>query len=153
MRSFVRFKPSKNGKIALSFTDIRISCTSCEFLTSQICLSMLFAKIKFSRKCPNLQYWRVFKATNETGSWYMILYRFRGMNSRYVNEVIQDLCGTSTLSVHSPFSFRAISYYLATNNGACKLYRPAHEILVIIAYAQKPPLNVHAGVRLVWVFL
>ena len=56
MRSFVKIKPSRNGKITLSFTDIRISCPSREFLTSQICLLMLFAKINLSRKFPNLQY-------------------------------------------------------------------------------------------------
>ena len=52
MRSFVKIKPSQNGKITLSFTDIRISCPSGEFLMLQICLNMLFAKIKFSRKFP-----------------------------------------------------------------------------------------------------
>ena len=49
MRSFVKIKPSRNGEITLSFTDIGISCLSREFLTSQICLLTLFAKIKFSR--------------------------------------------------------------------------------------------------------
>ena len=61
MRSFVKIKSSQNGKTTLSFTDIRISCLSREFLISQICLLMLFAKIKFSRKLPNLQY--TFKQT------------------------------------------------------------------------------------------
>ena len=56
MRSFVKLKPSQKGKITLSFTDILISCTSREFLTSQKCLLMQFAKIKFSGKFPNLQY-------------------------------------------------------------------------------------------------
>ena len=37
------------------FTDIGKSYPSCEFLTSQICLLTLFAKIKLSRKFPNLQ--------------------------------------------------------------------------------------------------
>ena len=39
-------------RITLSFTDIGKSCSSCEFLASQICLLTLFAKIKFSRKFP-----------------------------------------------------------------------------------------------------
>ena len=56
MRSFVKLKPSRNGKITLSFTEIGISCPKREFLTSQICVLMLFAKIKFARKFPNLQY-------------------------------------------------------------------------------------------------
>ena len=38
MRSFMKIKHSRNGKITLSFTDIRKSCPSREFLTSQICL-------------------------------------------------------------------------------------------------------------------
>ena len=54
-RSFVKLKPSRNGTITL-FTDILIPCTSREFLTSQTCLLMLFAKIKFSQKFPNLEY-------------------------------------------------------------------------------------------------
>ena len=56
MRSFVKIKPSRNGKITLSFIDIGITCLSREFFTSLICLLMLFAEIKFSRKFPNLQY-------------------------------------------------------------------------------------------------
>ena len=38
---------SRNCKIILSLTDIHVSCTSREFLTSQICLLMLFTKIKY----------------------------------------------------------------------------------------------------------
>ena len=55
MRSFVKIKPSRNGKITLSFIEIGKSCLNREFFTSLICLLMLFAKIKFSRKFPNLQ--------------------------------------------------------------------------------------------------
>ena len=56
MRSFVKMKPSRNGQITLSFIDIGKSCLSREFFTSLICLLMLFAKIKISRKFLNLQY-------------------------------------------------------------------------------------------------
>ena len=52
----MKIKPSRNGKITLSFIDIGKPCLSREFFTSLICLLMLFAKIKFSRKFPNLQY-------------------------------------------------------------------------------------------------
>ena len=55
MRSFVKIKPLPNGKIILSLIDIGKSCLSREFFTSLICLLMLFWKIKFSRKFPNLQ--------------------------------------------------------------------------------------------------
>ena len=48
--SFVKIKPSRYGKITLSFIDLGKSCISREFFTSLICLLMLFAKIKFSRK-------------------------------------------------------------------------------------------------------
>ena len=41
MRSFVKIKSSRNGKIVLSFTDIGKSCPSREFLVSQICLLIL----------------------------------------------------------------------------------------------------------------
>ena len=44
MRSFVKIKPSRNGRITLSFIDIVKSCLSREFFTSLICLLMLFAK-------------------------------------------------------------------------------------------------------------
>ena len=43
MRSFVKIKSSRNGKINLSFIDIGKSCLSREFFTSLICLLMLFA--------------------------------------------------------------------------------------------------------------
>ena len=56
MRSFVKIKSSQNAEITLSLTDISKSCPSRELLASQMCLLTLFAKIKFSRKCPDLQY-------------------------------------------------------------------------------------------------
>ena len=55
MRSFVKLNTSRNGKITLLFTDISFLCPSREFLMSQICFLMPLAKIKFSRKFPNLQ--------------------------------------------------------------------------------------------------
>ena len=45
----MKIKPSWIGDITLSFTDIGESCP-----TPQMCLLPLFAKIKFSRKFPNL---------------------------------------------------------------------------------------------------
>ena len=45
MQSFMKIKSSRNGKIILSFTDIGKSCPSRKFLTSQLCLLTLFAKI------------------------------------------------------------------------------------------------------------
>ena len=56
MRSFVKIKPSRNGKITLLFIDISKSCLSCKLFTSLMCNLMLFAKIKLSRTFPNLQY-------------------------------------------------------------------------------------------------
>ena len=56
MRSFVKIKFSRNGDIALPFSDLGKSCPSRNLLTSQVCLLMLFAKIKFSRIFPDLQY-------------------------------------------------------------------------------------------------
>ena len=56
MRMFVKIKFSTNSEITLSFTDAGKSCPCRECLTWQICLLTLFAKIKFSRKFPNLQY-------------------------------------------------------------------------------------------------
>ena len=58
MQSFVKIKSLRNVEIAFSFTDICKSCLnlSYEFLASLICLLTLFAKIKFSRKFPDLQY-------------------------------------------------------------------------------------------------
>ena len=45
MQSFVKIKSSQIGKIARSFTYISKSFPCREFLTSQICVLMLFAKI------------------------------------------------------------------------------------------------------------
>ena len=56
MRSFVKIKPSRNGDITLSFTDLGKSCTVHNFFTSQACLLTLVANIKFSEKFPNFQY-------------------------------------------------------------------------------------------------
>ena len=52
----MEIKSSRNGEITLSFTDIGKSYPSHQSLMSQICLLTLFAKIKFSRKFPDLQY-------------------------------------------------------------------------------------------------
>ena len=54
MRSFVKENPRQ---MAHSISLCK-SCPSSKFLTSQICLLTLLAKIKFSRKFPNLQYTR-----------------------------------------------------------------------------------------------
>ena len=63
LRNFAYAKFRENKTLAqwrdpssLPFTDMGKSCHSREFFTSQICLLTLFAKIKFSRKFPNLQY-------------------------------------------------------------------------------------------------
>ena len=56
MRSFVKIKPSRIGDITLSFTDIGKSCPVRDFLRRKCVFSTLLAKMKFSRKFPNLQY-------------------------------------------------------------------------------------------------
>ena len=56
MRSFVKIKPSWNGKITLSFIDIGQFCLNHELFISLMCLLMQFMKIKFSQKFPDLQY-------------------------------------------------------------------------------------------------
>ena len=56
MRSLVKIKSSRNAEITQSFTEIGKSCPSLEFLASQMCILTLLAKIKFSRKFPDLQY-------------------------------------------------------------------------------------------------
>ena len=55
MQSLVKMKSLLNREITLLITDIGKSCPSRKFLTSQVCLLTLFAKIKFSRKFPDLQ--------------------------------------------------------------------------------------------------
>ena len=52
MRSFTKINLSRNGEITLSFTGIGKSCLCVKFLTTQICLLTLFAKIKF---CENIR--------------------------------------------------------------------------------------------------
>ena len=56
MRSSMKIKPLQNEEITVMFTDVGKSCPSREFLTWQMRLLMIFVKIKFSRKFPNLQY-------------------------------------------------------------------------------------------------
>ena len=56
LRSFVKMKSSGNREITLSITDIVKSCPNSEcFNVANLSLT-LFAKIKFSRKFPDLQY-------------------------------------------------------------------------------------------------
>ena len=55
MGSFLKIILLQNDEIALSFTDTGKSCPNHEILMCQICLLLLFAKIKFSQKfriCP-----------------------------------------------------------------------------------------------------
>ena len=80
MRSFVKKKPLRNGKITLSFIDIGKPCLSREFFTSLIRLLILFAKIKFSRKFPNLQYLLscvLVELRDSNGDYHMIQYDSR----------------------------------------------------------------------------
>ena len=56
MRSFVKIKSSQNGELILSITDMGKSYPSREFFTSLMCILMLFEKIKFSQKIPDLQF-------------------------------------------------------------------------------------------------
>ena len=56
MRSFMKIKSSRNRETTHLITDTGKSCPSCKFLTSPVCLLTLFAKIKFSRKFPDLGY-------------------------------------------------------------------------------------------------
>ena len=48
MRSFVKIKPSQNGKITLPFIDIGKSCLNHELFISLMCLLMQFPKISES---------------------------------------------------------------------------------------------------------
>ena len=57
--AYAKFRENKTltkWQITLSFIDMGKSCLSREYFTSLICLLMLFAKIKFLRKFPNLQF-------------------------------------------------------------------------------------------------
>ena len=89
--SFVRMKPSRNGEITLSFTDVGKSCPSREFLTWHLCILTLFAKKKILAKFPDSQY------TNyETCA---ILHRFHvfetaklNYNKLYFKECIYSIC-------------------------------------------------------------
>ena len=47
----MNIEPSRNGNITLLFTDTRISCPSREFLTLQICLSLLVRVLCLSLFC------------------------------------------------------------------------------------------------------
>ena len=56
MRSFVKIKYSRNAEITLSFTHIRKSWPSHEFLTSQICLLTLHSENKILAKISGFIY-------------------------------------------------------------------------------------------------
>ena len=59
MWSFMKTISSRNEEITVSFIDVGKVRPSHEFLKLQICLSTLFAKVKFLRKCLNLQILKV----------------------------------------------------------------------------------------------
>ena len=69
LRSFVKIKPARNGEITLPSTNADKTCLSRDILTSQICFLTLFAKTKFSRKFPDLQYACTFRASSELCVW------------------------------------------------------------------------------------
>ena len=60
---FREIKSSRNAEITLSTTDMRKSYPSSEMFQSPVCLLTLFAKIKFSRKFPDLQYYAYLHST------------------------------------------------------------------------------------------
>ena len=71
MRSFVKIKPSRNGKITLSFIDIGKSCLNREFFTSLIILLMQLSKIK---SCENFRnYSIIFCSSNHWGRHYRLI--------------------------------------------------------------------------------
>ena len=50
MQNFAKIKQSQNGETSPSFSDVCKSCSSCEFLMSQIfLLKLFFVKIKLLR--------------------------------------------------------------------------------------------------------
>ena len=56
--AYAKFRENKSwriGEITLSTTDIGKSYPCSEIFRSQVCLLTLFAKIKFSRKFPDVQ--------------------------------------------------------------------------------------------------
>ena len=64
MRSFVKIKSSRLREITLLFTDISKSRPYCEFLTLQICVLTLFAKIKF---CEHFRIYSTYREHRKTG--------------------------------------------------------------------------------------
>ena len=66
MQGFLKIQPSRSSVITLWATDVGKSCP-CHRLC-QICILTIFAKIKFSRKFPNLQYMRKFNNWTYTAS-------------------------------------------------------------------------------------
>ena len=121
MPSFVKIKPSRNGKITLSFIDIGKPCLSREFFTSLICLFMLFAKMKFSRKFPNLQY------------MYHTLTR---IYEHFENVMLKHL--SMTYSVH--VSLCGAHYSLASGH-ALESFPPANGIVPLYRPVSKTPFT------------
>ena len=65
MQSFVKIKPSWNKVNTLSLTDVGKSSPSHRFLTWQICLLRLFAKIKFFTKIYNFKLQNYFELSQD----------------------------------------------------------------------------------------
>ena len=118
---------------SLSFTDIEKSCPSREYLVSQIiCLFALFAKIKFSRKFPDLQYWYLShcrameiqtvldKCTDSPElsllayTKYRCIWRLRPKFGAFVplDGRVCTIKNRTTANKHTIFSWRGINYTL-----------------------------------------
>ena len=76
---FSKLRPSGNGEIPLSFTDVGKSCPGREFSASQKSLVRLFGKIKFSRKFPNLQYMTVIDTWVDPENSFSVCVCVRGL--------------------------------------------------------------------------
>ena len=113
----MKIKPSRNGKITLSFIGIVKSCLSREIFTSLRCVLMLFLKIKFSQKFPNLQYYYSVRVLFLTASkliydWMVKVAAIFGLIIYMCEYYITRFCSQLQSSLHHVF---ASFYYTLTS--------------------------------------
>ena len=152
-------KPSRNGDITLSFTDICKSCPCHKILTWQICLLTLFAKINILRKFPNLQFksclsdWSVLQVSviNQLSTCpQIILTRFAKNQSPLVLHLpglsspqVKISCSATGLhNHHQPYLF-----YTCQNESSSK-----SEACLNCLYRRCPPLKAVSRQGFFWQF-
>ena len=83
---FAKIKPLRNVK-SLPFSDVVNSCSSHDFLTSQICLLTLFTKIKHLRNVKSLPFTDVDKSCSRHDFFNVANMSFNAIDEKKFSQI------------------------------------------------------------------